>query len=89
VPADVWNRHFGDLPSFQVTFGQLCTLSRRLVTNVSLATGMCKILTNAEALPANRKGLMAAYLRLLEAAQQTNAVGPGHADILRGMAATF
>jgi hypothetical protein len=89
VPPDVWNRHFGDLPSFQVTFSQLCALSRQVVSNPTLATGMCKILTNAETLPANRKGLVAAYLRLLQAAQEINAVKASQADILRGMAATF
>jgi hypothetical protein len=89
VPADVWNRYFGDLPSFQITFGQLCNFSQQFVNNVALATGMCKILTNAEASPAGKAGLIAAYLRLVQAAEEVKALKASNADILRGMAATL
>jgi hypothetical protein len=87
-----------DIGAFEVqppvTFGSLCTLSRQLVTNGSLAAGMCRALEQAQrakerGLPDLKAKLLTTYAGLVDTAQRVGAVTAAQAVLLKSQAATL
>ena len=79
----------------QVTVGpataaSVCGLTKRSVTNPSLAAGMCRLLAAVAASPSTgRSQLLAAYVRLAGVGQRSGALTPAAAATLVRLAGTL